>query len=267
MLPNTIYNRERCILGFMAWLGSRSVLEVAQEDIQLYLDGLKLKASSRTNYLSHFHALYRWASLQGLIDEVPTARIPRPRRRRRLPRPIADADLLRAIERAPGQVKCFLLLAGYAGLRAQEIAGLAGEDVDREAGVLTVRHGKGERDRTIPLHPLVEEALVPRLTTGPLFRSGQGLPLRPHNVSHASNRYLKRQGIMSSLHCLRHAFATGLYRMTLDIRLCQEVLGHSSPTTTAIYAGYDPASSEAVRRLEYGSKAQTSDPATPDEAA
>jgi integrase/recombinase XerC len=260
VLPNSIVARERRVKALMRWMEPRPILEASREDIESYLDELQITSSSRAGYLSHFHALFKFAVEEALLTVTPTAGITRPRRRRRLPRPTGDADVVRAIEEAGGDLKCFLLLAAYQGLRCQEIAGLAGEDVDRDAGVLMVRHGKGDRDRIMPLHPAVDEALPVELVAGPLFRLADGRPMRPHNVSHHIRSHLVGLGIASSAHCLRHAFATGVYRLSQDLRLTQELLGHSSPATTAIYAGFDPAGAGMMRSLSFGSKHLGSDP-------
>ena len=233
--------------------------------MERYLDGLQISSSSRAGYLSHFHAFYRFAHDEGLVDEIPTARIARPRRRRRLPRPTGDADITLAIEESAGDLRCFLLLAAYQGLRCQEIAGLEGEDIDRVQRLLIVRHGKGDKERILPLHPAVEDALADYPTTGLLFRLADGRPMQPHNVSHRIRAHFARLGIASSAHPLRHAFATGFYRLSQDLRLTQELLGHSSPATTAIYAGFDPAGATMMRTLSFGSEAALSDP--PDAAA
>lgn len=257
MLATSIRARTRRLRHLAGWLAPRSLLDATRHDIETYLDTLGISPASRANYLSHFHAFYRWAAAEGLLDgEPPTARIIRPRRRRRLPRPISTEDLQRALAGAHGQLRCFLILAAYQGLRVHEIAGLHGEDVDRHAGMLTVRHGKGDKDRALPLHPLAAAVLPDH--PGPLFHQPSGAQILPHNVSRQVNEYLHRVGISATAHCLRHAFATNLYRATRDLRLTQEMLGHTSPATTAVYAAFDPERAAVVRRLSYG---------LPDEAA
>jgi integrase/recombinase XerC len=256
---SSVETRERRIRALMVWSSAQPVTHLEREDIERYLDGLDIEAMTRRDYLSHFGAFYKWAVAEGHAEKDPTTHITRPRRRRRLPRPIPDAELVRAIAGARGRLRAFLLLAAYQGLRCKEIASLCGEDIDRDAQTLYVRHGKGEHQRRIPLHPLVDAALPADLDEGPVFRQRSGQRLKPHNVSSTVNKYLHGLGIASSAHCLRHAFATALYRSTLDLRLTQTLLGHVSPATTAVYADFDPAGAEAVRRLSFGAKVTTSD--------
>ncbi len=73
------------------------------------------------------------------------------------------------------------------------------------------------------------------------YGCGDGGPLPPHRVSQSIGDYFREHGIDGSAHRLRHWFATNVYRQAGDIRLTQELLGHSSPAVTAVYAAFDPA--------------------------
>jgi integrase len=251
IVEGSILAREGRVKALMAWMAPAPVLTATRQDVELFLDSLGqpdgLKATTRRTYLSHLHAFFTWATDEGLIAQAPTARILRPKSRPALPRPISDAALARALAGASGQLRCFLLLAAYQGLRCIEIAGLEGEDVDRVRQLLFVRRGKGGKHRTLPLHPEVAAALPRR--EGPLFYMPAGTPVRPNNVSFQVAEYLHGLGITETAHSLRHAFATRLYRRTHDLLLTQHLLGHSSVATTQIYAAFDPAGAEAVRRL------------------
>ena len=201
----------------------------------------RIVPEARGVYLSHVQCYFRWLIAEEIILRDPTLRLIRPRMRRRLPRPMSNEDLARAINTAPERVKPWLLLAAFEGLRAIEIAGLRVDDVDLQANMLLI-NGKGGRQRLLPLHPRVREALLPHLGgRGFLFRhwSRPGPP-RPHNVSHALNSHLRSCGITATAHSMRHWFLTSIYRTSLDLRLTQELAGHSSPTTTAGYAAWSP---------------------------
>ena len=110
-----------------------------------------------------------------------------------------------------------------------------------DSPALLVR-GKGGKERLVPLAPRVRDALrrygLP--DTGPVFHraDGQPGPNRPNLITVLSAEHLHSLGIPASLHQLRHRFATRLYQQTLDLRMVQELLGHSSPTTTALYAAW-----------------------------
>ena len=264
VLPSSIDARLRVLKRFASFLGSTSLLEATRADIEQWLDSCgseerPLDPQTRRGYVSHLAAFYKWAIDEELTVEDPTRRIPRPVQRRRLPRPIPDAELARVVAAARSQAMrspaksrtarrrrlAYLLLAAFAGLRAAEIAGLRVEDVDVEHGLIRVR-GKGDKDRQVPLNPEVREALelLPMPPFGPVFKGGRagvsGPPPKPHNVSHNVNQFLQAHGSEATCHALRHWFATSIYRSTTDLRLVQELLGHSSPATTQVYAAFDP---------------------------
>ena len=162
--------------------------------------------------------------------------------RRTLPRPIADVDLAEAIDQAPPQIRAMLMLGAFQGLRCQEIAGLAREDVldTRDPPVLIVANGKGGHQRILPLHAEVLSALrcVPLTRSGWVFRRPRGGKFNAAQVSIVMRGYFADVGIEATAHQLRHWFGTSIYAETHDIRLTQELLGHQSPNTTAIYVAW-----------------------------
>lgn len=123
-----------------------------------------------------------------------------------------------------------LHLAAFAGLRCAEIAALDWADLN---GDMMLIHGKGGKQRVVPVHPFILaslRALPNRHAYGPV------LNVNPVQVSHAIRQHLLTCGIVASAHMLRHWFATTAYEESgSDLRMVQELLGHSSPTTTAIY--------------------------------
>jgi site-specific recombinase XerD len=166
------------------------------------------------------------------------------RKRRRLPhapRPDETDGLLAAVE-AGGPLglrnRALLELVYSAGLRAQEAVDLRLEDVDFEQELVRVR-GKGGKERVVPLG---EEAAYrlrlyledgrPELARGAedaLFLSARGRPL--------DTSTLRR--LLPNPHRLRHAFATHLIEGGADLRTIQELLGHSSLSTTQVYSHVD----------------------------
>jgi len=237
---------------FARWLAPRHVLDANAEDVQAWIDELGVEVGTRRNYIGHLHQFYVFAA-ERHGSEVPTAKIRRPRVPRNLPRPMKDEHLRRALEEAPdAEMRCWLLLGAYEGLRCMEIAGLDVDDVRDDEDTLLVRKGKGAKDRGVPLHPLVLEALemLPMPASGPIFTMPDGRRCPPYVVSQRINRYLRSVGVPSTAHALRHWFGTNLLRGTHDLRVVQEMLGHSSPATTAMYAAYDSGlAGTAVRAL------------------
>jgi integrase/recombinase XerC len=205
----------------------------------------RLTVGSRTVELALLRGYARWAVRERIIASDPTVRIDQPRQHRRLPRPIPEGRLHAALAAADPQMRAILTLAAFAGLRACEIARLDRAHVMEllPEPSLLVADGKGGHQRLIPMHPAVIEALrdLPMPASGPLLRRADGRA--GHNLAARLSRrgcdHLRSVGIPDTLHSLRHRFGTQLYRGTQDLRLTQELLGHASPATTALYAAAD----------------------------
>lgn len=243
-----IQTRRRTIIQLARELGV-NVEDADENDFAQWYEGVsaRMVPEARAVYLSHVQCYFRWLLRERILEKDPTVRLVRPRMKRPLPRPMNDAELARAIATAPARVKPWLLLAAYEGLRAIEIAGLRKGDVDLSANMLVV-NGKGGRQRLLPLHPAVREALEPLLGGRGFLFSHWSRPGPPtaHNVSHGMNHHLRSQAISSTAHTARHWFLTNVYRSSRDLRLTQELAGHSSPTTTAGYAAWSPGRSAAI---------------------
>lgn len=242
----------RNVLTLLAeWLYPRGLLDAGAEDLEQFLDARDLIPRTRYSYLSRFATFYRWAQLEELGTD-PTLRIVRPRATRHMPRPIATDELSAAVAGAPPQMKAWLTLGAFQGLRCQEIAGLQVEDVldHQDPPVLIVSKGKGNRERVVPLHERTLAALrvagLPKV--GYVFTRGEDTnqPLSPWQVSHKISRYLKSIGIDATAHQLRHWFGTQVYAQCQDLRVTQELLGHSSPTTTIVYVAYSAATARSA---------------------
>lgn len=232
---------------------------VTLEDIEVWLDGCRLKARSRATYLSQVRAFYGWAVDSGHVQADPTTGVARPRVRRTLPRPIATDDLATLLTTSRGQnarMHLWLCLGAYQGLRVVEMTGLELPDIVAEngtAGYVLVRNGKGAKERTVPLNPRTGAAVraYDAPPQGPMFTLLDGSPMRPQTIGVYIGRFMHEHGVGSSAHCLRHWFGSQLYAKTKDIRLVQEMLGHADPKTTAIYTAFDPgAATDAVCELD-----------------
>jgi len=136
------------------------------------------------------------------------------------------------------------------GLRLQEGIRLAVPDIDSARMMIHVRHGKGNKDRYVPLPQRTLELLRdywvthrnPALIFPAEGRSHIALskatePMSKSSVQDAFHAALKQSGInkRASVHTLRHSWATHLLEAGVHLRLIQEYLGHSSPATTSVY--------------------------------
>ncbi|MHB1433994.1 MAG: tyrosine-type recombinase/integrase [Streptosporangiaceae bacterium] len=233
------------------------ILEATPADLAAWRAGLLVSPNTIVHYISHATQFYAWCVRQDLIDENPAAGLARPRLIRGLPRPISEHVLMAAVDAADPPVRLWLLLAGWCGLRAKEIALLRRERVLDTAGrpVILIAHDatKGTRERAVAMPGWLVAELRPYLPrAGWVFRrmDGQPGPNSPARVSQLANRWLHEHGITESLHQLRHRYATELLIATGgNLRVVQEAMGHADPATTAGYAAIQPAALAAAAEL------------------
>lgn len=253
----TIYARRRALTRTAAHLPV-PLLDATPADLAAWRGQLTVTSNTVLGYVSHVRDFYDWAVREGLRPDNPTGQLPLPRLIRGLPRPIGEDVLMEAVTTAPLRVRPWLVLAGWAGLRAKEVAFLRRERV-LDTGtppVLLIASDatKGHRERVVPMSAFVLAELrtagLPR--AGWMFRRRDGRPgpNQPHMVSHLANEHLRSCGTSATLHQLRHRFASSLYQQTRDLRLVQDLLGHADPATTALYSAYDQrGASDAVNLL------------------
>lgn len=195
-------------------------------DLEQFLAS-KPTASTRHAYRADLRAFYHWAVERGHVPADPTLKIDTIKVPTGLPRPLNVSALAAVIEAATGDMKLMLMLGAYAGLRRSEIAHLHMDDLG--SGILTVRGGKGGKDRQVPLHPALAGAFD--------GRRGQVFPgATPNSVGAQVARHLRRAGIDATAHQLRHTFGTELARVSGgDVLVVGGLMGHSSATTTLGY--------------------------------
>lgn len=248
--PGTITQKRLALRRLSKAVHPTPLGDVTHDQLVAFLDRLD-QPESRATETSHVRTFYRWAMIEGAIAVDPAARLIRPRVPRRLPRPMPTNDLAVALDTAPDRVRPWLVLAAYAGLRACEIAGLRACDImwDNMPPLLVVDQGKGGHARAVPMAPALADELAGLPRSGWLFHKLDGStgPVPPHLVSRLANQHLHGLGITHTLHTLRHWFATETLRINGgDLRQTQELLGHQSPVSTAIYTWVDPRAAAAT---------------------
>lgn len=237
--PGTIERRSIALTAFARWLEPAPIIYATSDDIVRFLDSKPdIVDRTRACWISHLKCYFTWATLFDLIDVNPALRVERPRLPRLLPRPIGEDDLMMAMEVASPAMHLKLVLGAYAGLRCMEMANLNVDCILMHDAALRVM-GKGRCERIVPMHSVVEDALlalgVPR--RGAVLTNGSRR-LHPREISTRINVFLHGLGIDATAHMLRHRFGTQTYAACKDLRVTQELLGHASPTTTAGYAAF-----------------------------
>ena len=128
-----------------------------------------------------------------------------------------------------------------AGLRASEVLSLTVRDINWRSGKLTIKRGKGDKDRVVWLNEDDLEILRSWKEKKPesrlLFTTLAGQKIKDRYLRAMVKRRAKKAGITKDVHphTLRHTFATDLYRDTKNIRLVQKALGHAALSNTMIY--------------------------------
>ena len=187
---------------------------------------------------------------------------------RRIPEILTDDERLALLaapsRRAPTGIRNRAMIAIMldAGLRCAECCGLGLRDVDADTGQITVRQGKGRKDRIVWAGTQALDAIAAWLRVrpegdGPLFTTLDGGPIYTSYVRAMMDRMEKRAGIQHNVspHTLRHTCATDLLRQTGNLRIVQRALGHSSISTTTIYTHIvDDELADAMRKLRGGEK-------------
>lgn len=283
----TIRARRQASRKFIAWIDergiddpreiTRAILERYQRHLFYYrkTDGGPLSVGMQVQYLAPLKTWFRWLSREHHILANPAADLDLPRQPKRLPRSTPTVQEVEAIlaqaehDTPQGLRDRALLEVLYAtGLRRMELPGVEVYDVDLARGCLWVRHGKGGRERVVPLgeracawlDKYMTEARPQLLAadTPALFLSDYGEPIQPHQVADKVKRYMRFAGVekIGSTHLLRHACATHMLEGGADIRFIQEMLGHASIETTEIYTHVSIDKLIAVHRATHPSRLQ-----------
>jgi integrase/recombinase XerD len=189
--------------------------------------------------LAALRYFYRWV-VKG-PEVVEDIRCPRPERR--LPVVLSFDEVRRFFAAIPSFKYRMILMTAYsAGLRISEVVNLQVSDIDSQRMVIRIRQAKRNKDRYTMLSPVLLQMLrhwwVAARPTSYLYPSrSPDRPSRVTTIQDACKEAEENAGLDKTVrpHTLRHSFATHLLEAGTDLRVIQELLGHSSPRTTAIY--------------------------------
>ena len=229
-------------------------------------DGLSRSSTARA--MSVLRGFFRWLERNGYAANHAIRAIRSPKRPHGIPKPLTVADtdlLLGSIDLLPGEpwetqrdVALFTLLYGC-GLRISEALDLNRREAP--AGDSLTVTGKGNKQRMLPVLPVVREAVQAYLKVcpwqpgdgGPLFLGVRGKRLNPGVAQKRLRELRLLLGLPESVtpHALRHSFATHLLSGGGDLRTIQELLGHASLSTTQRYTEVDSDSLMAAYRAAH----------------
>ena len=264
----TIISWRSILNRFVDWLDQRSIdclSSVTMEHVAAYRrslfhyrnprTGKPLKFNTQAHYLIPLRRWFGWLEHHSFLDSNPAESIELPKSEERLPTSVLTIDEVESLLNS-ADVSTSLGLRDRAimetfyscGIRCGELVALDIYDLNLERDVLTIRSGKGNKDRVVPIGKRaiqwiekwlsdIRPDLSNENSDQSLFLSKNGRRLGPNYVSNLVNRYLKSIDIhyRGSCHLLRHTAATLMMENGADLRSLQEFLGHARLNTTQIY--------------------------------
>lgn len=262
---DTVTSRAENLQLFLAWAAERDVTRASQVTrpiLEAYQQGLyrhrkangqPLGWGTQHQRLSGLKDWFKWLTRQNVLLHNPASELELPRQEKRLPETALTQAQIGQLLAVPDvsdplgvRDRAMLEVFYSAGLRRSELCHLELSALNPARRTLTVRRGKGHKDRVVPLGARalqwVDRYLAevrPRLCLdsheAALFLTGFGQAFCPDVLSRMVSRWLKPINGKGSCHLLRHTCATHLLEGGADIRYIQQLLGHESLETTAIY--------------------------------
>jgi integrase/recombinase XerD len=278
--PHTLEAYGRDLRDFHAFCNSHNASLTSADPAILaqYLEHMratqKLATSSVLRHVAALKMFFRFAKARGLAQDNPTDLLETARPWQKLPDVLGREQITALLAAIPPdhrlalRDKAILELFYACGLRASELAELSLEDLHFDLGVIRV-FGKGRKERIIPIGgPAVKAinaylaTLRPELITvkttrakaahNRLFLTRSGGPMTRIVLWQLVQKTAKRAGIRKiHPHTLRHTFATHLLSNGADLRVVQELLGHSNVVTTQIYTHVDADRLKKVHRKHH----------------
>ncbi len=266
---NTVRTYEGLLRRFVNWAESKGLKswgDVNQSRLLEFLEfeqlrevdvrlnpkgGRRLKPESLYLQVAALRAFFRFAEDEKHVSDNPALNLSLPRRWKRVPKALSEEQIRQLLtpplEATPEQMRDYAVveLAYSSGLRLAELRHLRLEQLHLDAGFITVI-GKGDKERVVPVGTPATRALeqylavrshfVKSRSPGTVFLTARGTAFAHVTLWLRIKNWAKQRGIGSlTPHMLRHSFATHLMNGGADLRVIQELLGHSSIATTEVY--------------------------------
>jgi integrase/recombinase XerC len=234
--------------------------------------------------LASIRSFFKFLRREGYVKANPARLVSNIKLPKMLPKFLSVDDVFSLVEKPegigfiPARDRALLELLYSSGMRVAELSGLNTDDVNMKGSLIKVK-GKGRKERLIPVGSkaldalksyMIERALM-KSKQGALFLNRLGSRLTDRGIRRIVVKYAKAVQISGQIgpHTLRHTFATHLLQGGADLRIIQELLGHSSLSTTQKYTHLDvthlmeiydrahPLAREGEQRKEKSSKARS----------
>jgi len=248
---NSIEAYRRDLELFLEFFISKTSLDdFVRQDILAYIKYLKennYATSSITRKISSIKSFFRWACMTGNSTTNPTLAVELPKRPRRLPKVMTIKDIEDMLSKNLTTLQIIILELLYScGFRVSELVSVNINDINI-ANKYIICTGKGNKERIVPVGKIAIEKLKQylsdreyyiakyKLTTKRLLINPNGRLVNRqdvYNLVHSQGELINKN---ISPHTLRHSYATHLLENGADLRIVQELLGHSDVSTTQLY--------------------------------
>lgn len=250
---NTIeaYRRDlSAFLEFCASLGAEELTQIQRTHLNSYILDLREKKylpPSVIRKIASLRGFFKWLCASEICTQNPTLTLEQPKIPRKLPKVITISEIESILRENLTKIEQLIVELLYGcGLRVSELVNLKANSIDLNANYLKCS-GKGSKERLVPLGSKAKEALNQYFVQRDFLVKKHNLDTKNLLISD-SGRFLTRQDIYNfihgqgkkihkniSPHTLRHSFATHLLENGADLRIVQELLGHSDVSTTQLY--------------------------------
>lgn len=237
---------------------AKSLADFTSDSVEAWLLDSKLErnwsAATFRSYHRNLNFFFRWLLKRGKITENPAIGVELPKLPQSLPKGLASDQaetLLQAVKRMRYTYRfeikrntAVIALMLFTGLRKREVTNLELSDVDIERMVISVRCGKGKKDRLVPISSrlavilkeyLLDRARLAKECSAFFTTSQYDKPMGIKCIDLLVRRLREKTKIHFSAHALRHTFATLMLEGGCDLYTLSRMMGHSKVTTTTVY--------------------------------
>ena len=230
--------------------GVEDIKKVDRMSINMFIRKLrenKLAPSSIIRKIASLRGFFKWASSAGIIDKNPASTLEQPKVPQHLPKVVSIKEIEEMLHNNLTPLEHVIMELLYScGLRVSELVNLKTNDIDLSSKYVRC-FGKGSKERIIPIGEIAKKAVTEYMPERDFLVKKYNLNTKLLLIQN-SGRFITRQDVYTFIHAqgklihknisphtLRHSFATHILENGADLRVVQELLGHSDVSTTQLY--------------------------------
>lgn len=240
---NTIHSYTNHLDSFFRYFNQKAIDDLGEDELFVYTRSFIIPNGISASYQNQTISAIKTYYLKMREIKLEFERIERPRKAKTLPKVIPIQQVKQSLESIINIKHKTALSTIYGlGLRRSELINLQLADISFDRNIVHIKSAKGYKDRTLPLPAQLKKLITQYYKAYKPKRylienKENGEPYSTASLQQLFRKYFgnKQNKTSFTLHCLRHSFATHLLDSGVDLRLIQELLGHSSSKTTEIY--------------------------------